>query len=103
MGWSMVDKIAESMPNISNLGGTAQKSENVGGGQDFSSFMKEASENSIETLKSGEAMSMKGITGNADLNDVVSAINSAESTLQLVTTIRDKMIQAYQEVMRMPI
>ena len=99
----MVDKIAESMPNISNLGGTAQKSENVGGGQDFSSFMKEASENSIETLKSGEAMSMKGITGNADLNDVVSAINSAESTLQLVTTIRDKMIQAYQEVMRMPI
>ena len=99
----MVDKIAESMPNISNLGGTAQKSENVGGGQDFSSFMKDASENSIETLKSGEAMSMKGITGNADLNDVVSAINSAESTLQLVTTIRDKMIQAYQEVMRMPI
>ena len=99
----MVDKIAESMPNISNLGGTAQKSEKVGGGQDFSSFMKEASENSIETLKSGEAMSMKGITGNADLNDVVSAINSAESTLQLVTTIRDKMIQAYQEVMRMPI
>ena len=48
-------------------------------------------------------MGMKGITGNADLNDVVSAINSAESTLQLVTTIRDKMIQAYQEVMRMPI
>ena len=51
--------------------------------------MKDATENSIETLKSGEAMGMKGITGNADLNDVVSAINSAESTLQLVTTIRE--------------
>ena len=99
----MVDKITESMPSISNLGGAAQKVEKVGGGQDFSSFMKDATENSIETLKAGEAMGMKGITGNADLNDVVSAINSAESTLQLVTTIRDKMIQAYQEVMRMPI
>ena len=99
----MVDKITESMPSISNLGGAAQKAENVGAGQDFSSFMKDATENSIETLKYGEAMRMKGITGNADLNDVVSAINSAESTLQLVTTIRDKMIQAYQEVMRMPI
>ena len=99
----MVDKITESMPSMSNLGGGAQKAENVGAGQDFSSFMKDATENSIETLKSGEAMGMKGITGNADLNDVVSAINSAESTLQLVTTIRDKMIQAYQEVMRMPI
>ena len=99
----MVDKITESMPSISNLGGAAQKVEKVGAGQDFSSFMKDATENSIETLKSGEAMGMKGITGNADLNDVVSAINSAESTLQLVTTIRDKMIQAYQEVLRMPI
>ena len=99
----MVDKITESMPSISNLGGAAQKVETVGAGQDFSSFMKDATENSIETLKAGEAMGMKGITGNADLNDVVSAINSAESTLQLVTTIRDKMIQAYQEVMRMPI
>ena len=99
----MVDKITEGMPSISNLGGAAQKAENVGAGQDFSSFMKDATENSIETLKAGEAMGMKGITGNADLNDVVSAINSAESTLQLVTTIRDKMIQAYQEVMRMPI
>ena len=99
----MVDKITESMPSISNLGGAAQQVEKVGAGQDFSSFMKDAAENSIETLKSGEAMGMKGIPGNADLNDVVSAINSAESTLQLVTTIRDKMIQAYQEVMRMPI
>ena len=99
----MVDKITESMPSISNLGGAAQKVEKVGASQDFSSFMKDATENSIETLKSGEDMGMKGITGNADLNDVVSAINSAESTLQLVTTIRDKMIQAYQEVMRMPI
>ncbi len=99
----MVDKITEGMPRISNLGGAAQKAEKEGAGQDFSSFMKDAAENSIETLKSGEAMGMKGITGNADLNDVVSAINSAESTLQLVTTIRDKMIQAYQEVMRMPI
>tara|TARA_Y100001970_G_C13583626_1_gene532088 strand:- start:176 stop:475 length:300 start_codon:yes stop_codon:yes gene_type:complete len=99
----MVDKISDSMFSISNLGDAAQKAENVSTGQDFSSFMKDATKNSIETLKSGEAMSMKGITGNADLNDVVSAINSAESTLQLVTTIRDKMIQAYQEVMRMPI
>ena len=99
----MVNKITESIPNISNLGGAKPKAENLGAGQDFSSFMKDATKNSIETLKSGEAMSMNGITGNADLNDVVSAINSAETTLQLVTTIRDKMIQAYQEVMRMPI
>jgi flagellar hook-basal body complex protein FliE len=48
-------------------------------------------------------MSIKGISGEADLTDVVSAVNSAEATLQLVTTLRDRMIQAYQEIIRMPI
>ena len=99
----MVNKIVDSLPDISAVGGSAPKAGNLSDGQDFSAFMEEATRNSIDTLKSGEVMSMKGITGDADLNDVVSAINSAESTLQLVTTIRDKMIQAYQEVMRMPI
>jgi flagellar hook-basal body complex protein FliE len=35
--------------------------------------------------------------------DVASAINNAELTLQSVVTIRDRVIQAYQEVSRMPI
>ena len=61
----MVDKITESMPSIS-IGWCCTESRERRAGQDFSSFMKDATENSIETLKSGEAMSMKGITGNAD-------------------------------------
>ena len=72
-------------------------------GPDFASFIKEASKNSVETLKDGELMSIKGVTGEADLTDVVAAVNSAEATLQLVTTLRDRMIQAYQEIIRMPI
>ena len=72
-------------------------------GADFASFIKEASKNSVETLKDGELMSIKGVTGEADLTDVVAAVNSAEATLQLVTTLRDRMIQAYQEIIRMPI
>ena len=87
----MVNKIVDSLPDISAVGGSAPKAGNLSDGQDFSAFMQEATRNSIDTLKSGEVMSMKGITGDADLNDVVSAINSAESTLAiLVTTIRDK-------------
>ena len=65
--------------------------------------MKDAAKESVNTLKEGESMSIKGISGEADLTDVVSAVNSAEATLQLVTTPRDRMIQAYQEIIRMPI
>jgi flagellar hook-basal body complex protein FliE len=46
---------------------------------------------------------MKAITGKADLNDVIVAVNDAEMTLQTVVGLRDRMIQAYQEILRMPI
>ncbi len=41
--------------------------------------------------------------GNADLVDVVTAVAAAEATLETVVAVRDQVISAYQEVMRMPI
>ncbi|MEM6903398.1 MAG: flagellar hook-basal body complex protein FliE, partial [Pseudomonadota bacterium] len=34
--------------------------------------------------------------------DVVMAVNNAEITLQSVVSIRDRVISAYQEILRMP-
>jgi len=48
-------------------------------------------------------MSAQAVTGEADLTDVVAAITSAELTLQTVVAVRDRLISAYQEIMRMPI
>lgn len=99
----MVNRVGDILSELSKSGIGSTVTQNTAEGKDFASFMKDAAVDSIKNLKAGETMSMKGITGEADLNDVVSAINSAESTLQLVTTLREKMIQAYQEIMRMPI
>ena len=41
--------------------------------------------------------------GKAELVDVVTAISSAEASLETVMSIRDQVISAYQEIMRMPI
>ena len=41
--------------------------------------------------------------GQADLMDVVQAVGNAEMTLQTVVAVRDKVVNAYQELMRMPI
>jgi flagellar hook-basal body complex protein FliE len=43
------------------------------------------------------------VMGTADPTDVVQAVNSADMTLQTVVAIRDKMIGAYQDILRMPI
>lgn len=73
------------------------------GGISFSDFMRQKATDSIDTLKTGEKMSAKAVTGEAELVDVVQAVNAAELTLQTVVAVRDRMVSAYQEIMRMPI
>jgi flagellar hook-basal body complex protein FliE len=57
----------------------------------------------IQSLHEGEKVSAQAITGKANLADVVQATTSAELTLETVVALRDKMMGAYEEIMRMPI
>jgi flagellar hook-basal body complex protein FliE len=77
----------------------------VGGndGVSFSDFLREQAAESIKSVKAGETMSAKAVTGEANLTDVVQAVTSAELTLQTVVAVRDRLVGAYQEIMRMPI
>ena len=74
-----------------------------GGGTGFSDVLREATESAVSSLREGEAQSLQAAAGTADINDVVMAMGKAEMTLQTVVTLRDKVIQAYQEIIRMPI
>lgn len=69
----------------------------------FSDFLGAKLEQSVQSIKSGEEMSGKAITGQADITDVVQAVTSAELSLKTLVSVRDKMISAYQDVMRMQI
>jgi flagellar hook-basal body complex protein FliE len=72
-------------------------------GQDFAAMVRDATGNAIDTMRHSEAMSAKAIAGKADLNEVVAAVSNAEVTLQTVLAVRDKVIAAYQDILRMPI
>lgn len=72
-------------------------------GPSFADLLKEAGQTAVDTLKKSEAMTAEGVVGRADLLDVVRAVSDAEVTLQTVTTVRDRVLTAYQEIMRMPI
>lgn len=69
----------------------------------FADYMAGKISNSIQTMKSGEEMAAKAVTGKADITDVVQAANAAELTLETVVAFRDKIISAYQSIMQMPI
>jgi flagellar hook-basal body complex protein FliE len=69
----------------------------------FDSVIKQVASDAIGTLKAGEAASISAIQGKESTRRVVEALMSAEQALQTAVAVRDKVVQAYQEVVRMTI
>ena len=72
-------------------------------GGTFSDLVSKALGSAAEIGHKAESMSAQAIAGKADLNEVVQAVTNAEVTLQTVLAVRDRVIQAYQDIIRMPI
>ncbi len=72
-------------------------------GPSFTSIL----ENTVESLnKTGEKSDSNLLAmtqGKADIIDVVTAVAETELTVQALVSVRDRVITAYQEVLRMPI
>ncbi len=71
--------------------------------QSFGDILKTKAMDAVQTLRQGEAASARAVTGEASLPEVVGAITASELTLQTVVSIRDRLVTAYQEIMRMPV
>lgn len=69
----------------------------------FADLIKDATGSMVESLQAGEKMSIKAAAGQADMQEVIMAVANAELTLQMAVSVRDKVIQAYQDILRMPI
>jgi flagellar hook-basal body complex protein FliE len=69
----------------------------VGGG-DFGNMVKGFLSDAVQTLHEGEKAATLAATGKADLASVVTAMDNAEIVLTEITTIRDKVIGAYQSI-----
>ncbi len=73
------------------------------GGADFGAILRGAMENTVKSTQNAEHMMTQQAAGKADLIDAVTAVSNAETSLQSVIAIRDQVISAYQEIMRMSI
>ncbi|MDF2233509.1 flagellar hook-basal body complex protein FliE [Albimonas sp. CAU 1670] len=56
-----------------------------------------------QALREGETTAVRGLAGQADMQSVVTALSSAEIAVQTAVTVRDKVVEAYQEILRMPV
>ncbi len=55
------------------------------------------------TLKYSEQMSEAAMTGQADPHTLVQALAQTELAVETAVIVRNKVVEAYQEILRMPI
>ena len=76
----------------------------VGNGQaDFGATLQRAMQGAVDDLHATDAKVTEALTGGGNLTEVVTALSRAELTLQTATAVRDRVVQAYQDIMKMPI
>lgn len=81
--------------------GDAGEAQGAGG---FKAFFERALRDVNEQLVTADRLSEKLITGEVeDVSQVTIAAQKAELSLQLVIQMRNKLLEAYQEIMRMPV
>jgi len=86
---------------LAGLGGDKAQTRAVGG--DFSSMMQNALQETYKSTQNAETQMSLNAQGKTELIDAVTAVSSAQANLETVIAIRDQVISAYQEIMRMPI
>ena len=75
----------------------------AGNGADFGTALQSALGSAIEAGQDADAQSVKAITQGGNVTEVATALAHAELTLQTATAVRDRMLQAYQDIMRIQI
>jgi len=80
-----------------------QSSDNQPVGASFGDILKDSLTTAVDTQYKSEQMSAAAVTGQANMTDVIQAVTDAEMTLNTVLAVRDRVISAYQEIMRMPV
>jgi flagellar hook-basal body complex protein FliE len=94
--------------NMQKLAGQAPKPQTDllaanGAGPDFAKLLTQSVQGVVDAGKAAEAQSMQMVNGKADMVDVVTAMSQAEIAMETMVTVRDRVISAYEEIMRMPI
>jgi flagellar hook-basal body complex protein FliE len=73
------------------------------GGTDFGATLRQAVQGAMDAGHAADAKAMEALNGTGNLTEVVTAVARAQLALQSATAIRDRVVQAYQDIMKMPI
>jgi flagellar hook-basal body complex protein FliE len=70
---------------------------------DFAGLLKDSVSGLVDNSRAAEQAGLAAAAGKADVVDVVTAVAETEVALETLVSVRDRVIQSYEEIMRMPI
>ncbi|HBS49939.1 MAG TPA: flagellar hook-basal body protein FliE [Rhodobacteraceae bacterium] len=74
-----------------------------GQGVGLGDTLKSAAADFAETLRHSEQLAQSAMTGDADPHALVQALAQTELAVETAVTVRNKVVEAYQEILRMPV
>lgn len=69
----------------------------------FGDMVQNALRSVVEGGRAADAQSIQAAQGKSNLIDVVTAVTESEAAIETLVSVRDRVINAYEEIMRMPI
>ena len=73
------------------------------GSVNFAGMVNNALDDSISVMRKGEATASASLVGDVSLEELAAAVNNAEVALKTVVAVRDRVLSAYQDIIKMPI
>jgi flagellar hook-basal body complex protein FliE len=73
------------------------------GGGSFADVLASQVQGVVDAGRVSDAMAIDMVNGKANVVDMVTALSETEIAIESMVTIRDRVISAYEEIMRMPI
>ena len=83
--------------------GGAEKGGQSSGGPSFGAVLKDAIGSVMEAGKKSDGQTMAMASGKANVMDVVTAVAETDVAVSTLVSVRDRVIQSYEDIMKMPI
>lgn len=88
---------------VAGLGSALSKTTGKSGASGFGSMVEDLVTGTANQMRTAEHASAQQVAGKGDLIDVVTAIGAAETALDTMVAVRDRVVSAYTDIMRMQI
>ena len=90
-----------SLARVLDSGGAGKGAES--GGTSFGAMLKDAIGSVMDAGKKSDAQSIAMASGKANVMDVVTAVAETDVAVSTLVSVRDRVIQSYEDIMKMPI